>query len=149
MAYEFVKLSEVTLTESANDPKLLIEDGGEIMRISAANVATPQIKADWNEEDPNSPAFIMNKPDGAGGGANVVTYTIVSGALQLDGSAATAQSVIDEWNNGSILRIATTAPSDTGGDVSSVVNISYTIASGAASGTLYYYSGTSISSVSI
>lgn len=149
MAYEFVKLSDVTLTEFATDPNLLIEEGGEIKRISAANVATPQVKADWNEEDPNSAAFILNKPEVGGGGANVVTYTVVSGALQLDGVTTTAQAVIDEWNNGSILRIATTAPSDTGGDVSSVVNISYTIASGAASGTLYYYSGTSISSVSI
>jgi hypothetical protein len=92
----------------------------------------------------------MNKPDlsEVGGGANVVTYTIDSGALMLDGVATTAQAVVDEWNNGSILRIDATTT--TGGSSSSVVGISYTLASGAIAGaTLSYYSDTTITSVTI
>ena len=62
MAYDFIKLNETTLVESAADPNLLIEDGGEIKRISANNVATPQVQSDWNETDTSSDAYIKNKP---------------------------------------------------------------------------------------
>jgi predicted ribosomally synthesized peptide with SipW-like signal peptide len=150
MAYTYKKLTDVELVESAVEPNLLIEDGGDIKKISASNIAVPQVNADWDEEDIESPAFIMNKPDlsEVGGGANVVTYTIVSGALMLDGVATTAQSVVDEWNNGSILRIDATTT--TGGSLGSVVGISYTLASGAIAGaTLSYYSDTMVSSVTI
>ena len=105
MAYDFVKLSETTLVESAADPNLLIEDGGEVKRISANNIATPQVQSDWNETDTNSSAFILNKPENIGKN-NVITYTIASGMLMLNGATATAQSVIDAWNNGNVLRIA-------------------------------------------
>lgn len=150
MAYTYKKLTDVELVESAVEPNLLIEDNGDIKKISASNIAVPQVKADWDEEDETSPAFIMNKPDlsKVGGGANVVTYTIESSALMLDGVAVTAQTVIDEWNNGSILRIDATTT--TGGSSGSVVGISYTLASGAITGaTLSYYSDTTITSLTI
>lgn len=145
MAYAYKKLTDVALVESAETPNLLIEEGGDIKKISASNLVTPQTKADWEETDPNSAAFILNKPDlSQVGGANVITYTIsntTSGTkLWLNGAAATRQSVTDEWKNGSILRIDETN-AISGGSLGAVSNIEYTIASGTlASTTIYYYS---------
>ena len=151
MAYAYKKLTDVALVESAETPNLLIEEGGDIKKISASNLITTQTKADWEETDPNSSAFILNKPDlsQAGGGANVVTYTISGTSLNLNGVAVTAQSVIDEWNNGSILRINETN-SLSGGSLGAVSNIKYTIVSGAlTSTTIYYYSNGMLTSLSI
>ena len=150
MAYSYKKLTDVALVESAETPNLLIEEGGDIKKISVSNLVTPQTKADWEETDPNSFAFILNKPDlSQAGGANVVTYTIANSALNLNGVAVTAQSVIDEWNNGSILRINETN-SLSGGSLGAVSNIKYTIASGAlTSTTIYYYSNGMLTSLTI
>ena len=147
MAYTYKKLTDVALVESAETPNLLIEEGGDIKKISASNLVTPQTKADWDETDPNSAAFILNKPDlSQAGGANVVTYTVAGSALNLNGVAVTAQSVIDEWKNGSILRI------DEGQSLSEIYSIFYTIASGStlpSTATIYYYSEGSPTSKSI
>ena len=150
MAYSYKKLTDVALVETAETPNILIEEGGDIKKISASNLVTPQTKADWKETDPNSSAFILNKPDlSQVGGANVVTYTIANSALNLNGVAVTAQSVIDEWNNGSILRINETN-SLSGGSLGAVSNIKYTIVSGAlTSTTIYYYSNGMLTSLSI
>ena len=150
MAYTYKKLADVTLVESAAEPNILIEDSGDIKKISASNIATPQTRADWEETDPNSLAFILNKPDlSQVGGANVVTYTVAGGALNLNGVAVTRQSVIDEWKNGSILRIDETN-TISGGSLGAVSSIKYTIASGAlASTTIYYYSNGAIASLTI
>ena len=150
MAYSYKKLADVTLVESAAEPNILIEDSGDIKKISANNLVTPQTRADWEETNPNSFAFILNKPDlSQVGGANVVTYTISAGVLNLNGVAVTAQSVIDEWKNGSILRINETN-TISGGSLGAVSNIKYTIVSGALSSTtIYYYSNGAIASLSI
>lgn len=151
MAYSYKKLVDVTLVESAVEPNILIEDSGDIKKISASNLAAKQTRADWEETDPNSFAFILNKPDlSQVGGANVVTYTVASGALNLDGVAVTAQSVIDEWKNGSILRIDETN-STTGGSIGAVSNINYSLGSGGAlaSTTIYYYSNGALTSLLI
>ena len=150
MAYNYKKLADVTLVESATEPNILIEDSGDIKKISASNIATPQTRANWEETDPNSFAFILNKPDlSQVGGANVVTYTVAGSALNLNGVAVTAQSVIDEWKNGSILRIDETN-STTGGSLGAVSNIKYSLASGALnSTTIYYYSNGAIKSLLI
>lgn len=154
MPYAYKKLTDVALVESAETPNVLIEDGGDIKKISSSNLVTSQTKADWAETDPNSSAFILNKPDlSQAGGANVVTYTISSTAsgkkLWLNGAAATSQSVIDEWKNGSILRIDETTASS-GGSLGAVSNIKYTLNSGILSSTtIYYYSNGVITSLSI
>ena len=150
MAYVYKKLTDVPLVESAIEPNVIIEDSGDIKKISASNLAAKQTRADWEETDPNSLAFILNKPDlSQTGGANVVTYTISGTKLWLNGVAATAQSVIDEWKNGSILRIDETTASS-GGSLGAVSNIKYTIASGAlASTTIYYYSNGVLKSLSM
>ena len=150
MAYTYKKLADVTLVESAAEPNILIEDSGDIKKISASNIATPQTRADWEETDPNSLAFILNKPDlSQVGGANVVTYTISSTKLWLNGAPATRQSVIDEWKNGSILRIDETN-TISGGSLGAVYNIKYTIASGALSSTsIYYCSNGTLASLTI
>lgn len=150
MAYTYKKLTDVALVESAETPNLLIEEGGDIKKISSSNLVTPQTRADWEETDPNSFAFILNKPDlSQDGGANVVTYTISGTKLWLNNAAATSQSIIDEWKNGSILRINETN-SLSGGSLGAVSNIEYTIASGAlASTTVYYYSNGVLKSLSI
>ena len=151
MAYTYKKLTDVALVESAETPNVLIEDGGDIKKISSSNLITPQTKADWAETDPNSSAFILNKPDlsQAGGGANVVTYTISGTSLNLNGVAVTRQSVIDEWKNGSILRIDETSALS-GGSLGAVSNIKYTIVSGAlTSTTVYYYSNGVLTSLVI
>ena len=150
MAYTYKKLTDVALVESAKAPNILIEDDGDIKKISSSNLVTPQTKADWDETDPNSFAFILNKPDlSQAGGANVVTYTISGTKLWLNSAFATSQSVIDEWKNGSILRINETN-SLSGGSLGAVSNIEYTIASGAlTSTTVYYYSNGVLKSLSI
>lgn len=151
MAYTYKKLADVPLVESAEAPNLLIEEGGDVKKISSSNLVTPQTKADWAETDPNSSAFILNKPDLSQiGGANVVTYTIASGALNLNSVAVTPQSVIDEWNNGSILRINKTN-SLSGGSLGAISNIKYTIDSGGrlTSTTIYYYSNGVLTSLSM
>ena len=150
MAYSYKKLTDVALVETAETPNLLIEEGGDIKKISASNLVTPQTKANWEETDPNSFAFILNKPDlSQVGGANVVTYTIVNSALNLNGVAVAAQSVIDEWNKGSILRI-NEANSSSGGSLGVVSNIKYTIASGALTSTIiHYYSNGALKSLTI
>ena len=150
MAYVYKKLTDVSLVESAVEPNVIIEDSGEIKKISAHNLVTPQTRADWEEKDPNSFAFILNKPDlSKVGGANVVTYTVAGSTLNLNGAAVTAQSVIDEWKNGSILRIDETN-AISGGSLGAVSNIKYTIASGAlASTTIYYYSNGALKSLLI
>ena len=150
MAYNYKKLADVNLVESAVEPNILIEDSGDIKKISAPNLVTTQVKADWEETDPNSAAFILNKPDlSQVGGANVVTYTVAGGVLKLNGVEVTRQSVIDEWKNGSILRIDETTASS-GGSLGAVSNIKYTLNSGIlASTTIYYYSNGVITSLSI
>ena len=150
MAYTYKKLADVTLVESAAEPNILIEDSGDIKKISASNIATPQTRADWEETDPNSLAFILNKPDlSQTGGANVVTYTVAGGVLKLNDVAVTRQSVIDEWKNGSILRIDETTASS-GGSLGAVSNIEYTVASGILiSTTVYYYLNGVLKSLSI
>ena len=150
MAYNYKKLADVNLVESAVEPNILIEDSGDIKKISAPNLVTTQVKADWEETDPNSAAFILNKPDlSQTGGANVVTYTVAGGVLKLSDVAVTRQSVIDVWKNGSILRIDETTASS-GGSLGAVSNIKYTLNSGIlASTTIYYYSNGVITSLSI
>ena len=150
MAYSYKKLADVTLVESAAEPNVLIEDSGDVKKIPASNIVAKQTRADWEETDPNSLAFILNKPDlSQVGGANVVTYTVAGSALNLNGVAVTAQSVIDEWKNGSILRIDETN-STTGGSLGAVSNIKYTMASGALSSTtIYYYSNGTLASLTI
>lgn len=156
MAYTYKKLTDVDLVESAETPNLLIEEGGDIKKISASNLVIPQTKADWDETDPNSAAFILNKPDlSQASGANVITYTIsntTSGTkLWLNNAAATRQSVIDEWKNGSILRIDETN-SLSGGSLGAVSNIKYLLGSGGLSlntVTIYYYSDGTLKSLSI
>lgn len=151
MAYNYKKLADVNLVESAVEPNILIEDSGDIKKISAPNLVTTQVKADWEETDPNSPAFILNKPDlSQTGGANVVTYTVAGGVLKLNNVAVTRQSVVDEWKNGSILRIDETNVS-TGGSLGAVSNIKYLVGSGGVLGltTIYYYSNGTIASLSI
>ena len=150
MAYSYKKLADVTLVESAAEPNVLIEDSGDVKKIPASNLVAKQTRADWEETDPNSLAFILNKPDlSQTGGANVVTYTISAGVLQLNGVSATAQSVIDEWKNGSILRIDETNTVN-GGSLGAVSNIKYTIVSGALSSTtIYYYSNGTLASLAI
>ena len=155
MAYTYKKLTDVTLVESAKAPNILIEDDGDIKKISSSNLVTPQTKADWEETDPNSFAFILNKPDlSQAGGANVVTYTIsnnTSGTkLWLNNAAATSQSVIDEWKNGSILRIDETSALS-GGSLGAISNIKYSLGSGGVltSTTVYYYSNGVLTSLVI
>ena len=150
MAYTYKKLADVTLVESAAEPNVLIEDFGDVKKIPASNLVAKQTRADWEETDPNSLAFILNKPDlSQTGGANVVTYTIAGGVLKLNDVAVTRQSVIDEWKNGSILRIDETTASS-GGSLGAVSNIKYTLNSGIlASTTIYYYSNGVITSLSI
>ena len=100
MSYK--KLSEVELVATSTEPNILIEEDGDIKRISASNVVTPQVQADWNEDDPTEASYILNKPESLGGG-KVITYTDNSG-LMLNGAYVTPQEVVDEWNAGSILR---------------------------------------------
>ena len=140
MAYTYKKLSDVEFVESAVEPNILIEDEGEIKKISASNIAAPQVRADWDEEDETSAAYILNKPDfsQSGGGANVVTYTLSytteSGTriprLAHGGDTGYAsvspQEIYDAWDDGAILRLQSS------GQAGSIVGIYYTFNSSGA-----------------
>ena len=93
MAY--IKLNEVSLVDSANEPNLLIEEDGEIKRLPVSSIAT------------------------GGGAGKVITYTFNSGLL-LDGMSVSRQSVLEEWNAGSILRFAISY-----NETSNIFNVSY------------------------
>lgn len=144
MAYNFTKLSETPIVESTDaTPNILIEDNGDIKRISADDLTTPQVNADWNETDVTSPSFIMNKPESLdGGGVKFLCYTVDSGALMLNGVSTTASEVVEEWKNGSILRVKTDRT------LGSVINVTYTLSSGAAiSAGVSFYVGTNIHTI--
>ena len=154
MAY--VRLNEVELVTYSTNPKFLIEEDGDIKRISVENVIPPQaqadfnitneddpgfirnkpevVQADWNEEDNTSPAFILNKPESLGGKVIIVTENC--GLMLEDGSKATPQYIVDEWNAGSTIRVQYS--SNSGSEVYSqnVVNVYYEF----GSGELYYAS---------
>lgn len=162
MAYNFTKLSEAPIVTSTDvTPNILIEDDGDIKRISADDLTTPQVNADWNETDITSPAFIMNKPEiiSGGGNANIVTYNLsystLSGSAYVSnpglwndstGGYITASEIVDEWNNGSIIRVASSNNLQHG----SVVSLSYSVNSGAISNaTVSYYISTGIATVTL
>lgn len=65
MAYEFTKLSDVTLADTIeSSANVLIEENGEIKKVSKSAIGA---QADWNETDETSPAYILNKPESLGG----------------------------------------------------------------------------------
>ena len=101
MAYTYKKLTDVDLIETATNPNLLIEEDGDIKKISASNVAAPQVQADWNETDDTSPAFILNKPELSSG---VITYSEGCGCFFRNGEIGTFDQVAEDWYGGSVLR---------------------------------------------
>ena len=116
MAY--IKLNEVELVDTPIEPNILIEVDGEIQRMPAKNLVIPQAKADWGETDPTKSGYILNKPESLG--SKVITFTEFSGSLYVDDVLVTKQSVLDEWNAGSILRLGS----------SNVLQVSYVVDSG-------------------
>lgn len=99
MAIQTTKLSEVEIINSAVNPKLIIEDEGEIKRISPEVVAPSQVQADWDEEDTTSPSYIQNKPDiSSGGGGAVYVYnagghpTVDVLSIELDSSLSAQEN---------------------------------------------------------
>lgn len=113
MAYTYAKLSEVDLIKSANNPNFLIEEDGEIKRIPASEFSMAQVKADWEEEDPNSAAYILNKPDSMGtgdAGSAVIKYELASSLVYYKtesgrGAQVTPENIRDDWNSGATLRL--------------------------------------------
>lgn len=153
MAIQTTKLSEVEVIQSAIDPKLVIEDEGEIKRISPEAIAPSQVQADWEETDVSSPAYILNKPESLGSsGGEVVYYYPNSGNLIEEATSALASkaTIVSQWNAGSRIRIRTGINATISGDV---IGVSYSLASGVVSGnvTLSYVQGgtTAISTVSV
>ena len=107
MSYELIKLSEVQKVESSYNANLLIEEDGQIKRLSAKHLTNtntqPQVQADWNETDDTLPSYIANKPTKLG--AETITYTIDSGNVYLNGVAQTYRNVADAWEQGVQIRI--------------------------------------------
>lgn len=69
---EFTRLSDVTLVnEVSEDANVLVEENGEIKKVSKTEIGA---QADWNEENEASPAFILNKPKSLSGYAYYATY---------------------------------------------------------------------------
>lgn len=147
MAYNFTKLSDAELVESTvSTPNILIEEEGDIKRISADDIATPQVQADWNETDSGSKAFILNKPEV---GPKIITYVDNSGLHLEDanGPLVTPQEVVDAWNSGSILRIGNNY--DSYNSFGSVVSISYGMDSGALITDIAYTIGSGIFTLTV
>lgn len=135
MAY--IKLNEVALVEAAVEPKILIEENGEIKRISAENIAAPQVQSDWNETDASKVSFILNKPESLGG--KVILVTNNSGLVLEDGSYATPQYILDEWNAGSTIRVQASVNSGALVFSQNVVNVVYEFISGQVYAAHVYY----------
>lgn len=103
MAY--IKLNEVEIVDSSIDSNILIEENNEIKRMPVENLTMSQVHADWNETDPTEPSFIVNKPESLGGGGKVVVFSGQSGIFtDSDGNKMSSYRLIDEWNEGSILK---------------------------------------------
>ena len=106
MSYEFIKLSEVEKVDTSYNANLLIEENGEIKRLSTENInfggSGNQVQADWNETDDTSPAYIANKPSM---NQEIITYSTTTGSLYRDGEIQTIQQIKDAWDSGASLRI--------------------------------------------
>lgn len=129
MAIQTTKLSEVEVIESPVNPNFIIEDEGEIKRISPEAIAPSQVQADWAETDASSPAYILNKPESLGGGGEIVYYYLSGSILMEEATSAQASKakVIDQWNGGARIRIRQGSTLPTSGDV---IGISYALGSG-------------------
>lgn len=153
MAIQTTKLSEVGVIESPVNPNFIIEDEGEIKRISPEAIAPSQVQADWAETDASSPAYILNKPESlGGGGGEVVQYYLDSGTLkeQITSAAASKAAIVNQWNAGARIRIINGLNSTISGDV---IGVSYSLLSGVISSnvTLSYVpgGGTTVSTISV
>lgn len=144
MPYEFIKLSEVELVGTPHNANLLIEEDGEIKRLSTDNInfggGGQQVQADWNETDDTSPAYIANKPDI--GLSNVVVYTLDSGGLFLNGDLQTPAQVIEAWDNGVNMRIQYDVDSQT--QHSPIVTLTHYSPYGREQCTIYFMNKNSI-----
>lgn len=141
MSYEFIKLSEVEQVETSYNANLLIEENGEIKRLSTANInfggSGNQVQADWNETDDTSPAYIANKPSMAGN--NIIKYTLsCGGQMYLNGEAQTVQQVVDAWESGAVLRFNWDWDSGTVAGRNPIINMSYELGCGGMMGTIVY-----------
>lgn len=108
MSYEFIKLSEVEQVETSYNANLLIEEDGQIKRLSTANInfggSGNQVQADWNETDDTSPAYIMNKPEISDG---IIYISLDCGGIfvKSDGSSYTVNELKELWKTGARIRI--------------------------------------------
>ena len=151
MAIQTKKLSEVEVIESPVNPNFIIEDEGEIKRIPPEAITPSQVQADWEETDASSPAYILNKPEGLGGGGEVVQYYLDSGILkeQVTSAAASKATIVNQWNTGARIRIINGLNSISSGDV---IGISYYLSDGSIPGNVtlsYVQGGTTISTVAV
>lgn len=154
MAIQTKKLSEVGVIESPVNPNFIIEDEGEIKRISPEAITPSRVQADWEETDTSSPAYILNKPESLGGGGGEIVYYFFSGGgLWEEATLALASmaTVVDQWNTGARIRIKDSLTSTTSGDV---IGVRYLPGSGGATFdnvTLSYVSGgaTTVGTVSV
>lgn len=106
---EFTRLSDVTLVnEVSEDTNVLIEDNGEIKKVSKSDIGA---QADWNEENEASPAFILNKPTSLGGYAYYATYgnyivkcdECVYPANRISSSTATVDEFVNDYKSKPIM----------------------------------------------
>lgn len=135
MSYEFIKLSEVEEVDTSYNANLLIEENGEIKRLSTENInfgnSGNQVQSDWNETDDTSPAFIANKPSMP----EPVTFYIATGSiLGLNGQNQTVQMVKDIWDSGTNVRFKPVY----NGQESVVLSAYFGESSGTIYGTLWY-----------
>lgn len=118
MAYEFTKLSEVTLVETTTEPNLLIEDGGEIVRVPASCVVT-------------SSSGSSNEGNSTGGNANALIYTRSSsldGANSFtdnEGNYKTVADIYNDYASGKIIRLKGTNMSSGRDEYSDILAMSY------------------------
>lgn len=149
MAIQTKKLSEVEVIESPVNPNFIIEDEGEIKRISPEAITPSQVQADWEETDASSPAYILNKPESLGGGRGEIVYYYPSSNSLMEvatSAPASKAKVVDQWNTGAKIRIRDSLNSAVSGDV---ISIDYSSSSGTV--ILHYVPGnsTTISTVSV
>ena len=95
------KITELPIAYSlSGNVGVLANDNGVVKM-----AATSAIQSNWNETNPDSPAFIMNKPESLGGASGTMYCISVDEIMNLDGSPLTLEQFCNDYRNGVIRTI--------------------------------------------
>lgn len=92
------KITELPIAYSlSGNVGVLANDNGVVKM-----AATSAIQSNWDETNPDSPAFIMNKPESLSGASGTMYCISVDEIMNLDGSPLTLEQFCNDYRNGVI-----------------------------------------------